>query len=84
VYFVRYTIALSVVLILLLALVNYNVGLGLRQRTMVISPLLSLFVAAWAYRVRQTVDKGRDVLRAVSTHQPDEKRHTNVLGARAP
>jgi hypothetical protein len=48
VFFARFCLILSIVLITLLALVYYNIGLGLRQRTMVLPALLSLFVALWA------------------------------------
>jgi hypothetical protein len=53
VFFVRYTLAMSIILILLLALINYNVGLGLRQRVMIMPPLFALLVATWALRPRR-------------------------------
>jgi len=52
VFFIRFALILTFSLILLLAIVNYNVGLGLRQRTMFLPPLLSIFVAVWAFRER--------------------------------
>lgn len=45
VFFARFALIFSVLLILLLSYVYYNVGLGLRQRTMLI-PALFAFVAA--------------------------------------
>jgi hypothetical protein len=53
VFFIRFALTLALVLIPFLAMINYNVGLGLRQRTMALPPLLSLFVATWAVRQRQ-------------------------------
>jgi hypothetical protein len=52
VLFIRFALILTAVLTILLATVNYNVGLGLRQRTMIIPPLLSIFVAIRAFRMR--------------------------------
>lgn len=52
VFFIRFSAVLTLSLILLLAIVNYNVGLGLRERTMFLPPLLSIFVALWAFRQR--------------------------------
>lgn len=52
VLFIRFSLVVTITLIVLLALVNYNVGLGLRQRTMFLPPLLSILVAIWAYRQR--------------------------------
>jgi hypothetical protein len=52
VFFIRFSAVLTLSLILLLAIVNYNVGLGLRERTMFLPPLLSIFVAVWAFRQR--------------------------------
>lgn len=52
IFFIRFALVVTLALILLLALVNYNVGLGLRQRAMFLPPLLSILVAVWAYRER--------------------------------
>jgi len=52
VYFIRFALVLTLGLMVLLAIVNYNVGLGLRQRTMFLPLLLSIFVAIWAFRQR--------------------------------
>lgn len=52
VFFIRFALVLTLSLVVLLAIVNYNVGLGLRQRTMFLPPLLSIFVAIWAFRQR--------------------------------
>ncbi|MGA9583076.1 MAG: hypothetical protein WBR13_14030 [Allosphingosinicella sp.] len=48
--FARFAAILFVTLTLLLAMVNYNVGLGLRQKMMVMPCLLSFFVALLAVR----------------------------------
>jgi hypothetical protein len=52
VFFIRFAVIFSLILTVLLAMVNYNVGLGLRQRTMILPPLLSIFVSLWALRMR--------------------------------
>ena len=44
----KYFICFTIVLTVLLAMVYYNVGLGLRQRVMVYPTLLPIFVIAWA------------------------------------
>jgi len=59
VYFIRFALVLTLSLIVLLAIVNYNVGLGLRQRTMFLTPLLSIFVAVWAFRQRLKLGQAR-------------------------
>ncbi len=48
--FARFAAILFVTLTLLLAMVNYNVGLGLRQKMMMMPCLLSFFVALLAVR----------------------------------
>lgn len=48
VFFIRYCVTVSAVLIIILALFNYNVGTGLRERVMVFPSLLSFLVALWA------------------------------------
>jgi ABC-type polysaccharide transport system permease subunit len=50
VFFLRYALIFAVILAAMLAAVYYNVGLGLRQRTMYIPPLIALFVAITAVR----------------------------------
>ena len=50
VLFMRFSIYLSMILICILAVLNYNVGLGLRERVMVYPPLFCLLVATSAYR----------------------------------
>jgi hypothetical protein len=44
----KYSYFFTFILTLLLAIVYYNVGLGLRQRVMVYPTLLPIFVIAWA------------------------------------
>ena len=46
----RFTFFFALVLTALLTLVYYNVGLGLRQRTMIMPALLMLFAAQWIFR----------------------------------
>lgn len=57
--FIRYAITFSVGVAVVLALAYYNVGLGLRQRTMFLPGLLVLFVAILAIRAER-----REELRA--------------------
>jgi hypothetical protein len=52
VFFVRFVVFLTVSLILTLSFANYNIGLGLRQRLMIVPPLFSIFVSVWALRHR--------------------------------
>ena len=47
VYFIEYCLVFAGILIILLTMISYNVGLGLRERVMVFPPLLSAFVALW-------------------------------------
>jgi hypothetical protein len=50
VFFLRFAILFALVLMLMLALVYYNVGLGLRQKMMFMPGLLTMFVAVRATR----------------------------------
>ena len=50
VFFVRFGLIYSVLLILMLSLVYYNVGLGLRQKVMFLPGLLTLFVTLLAVK----------------------------------
>jgi hypothetical protein len=49
VFFLSFCFVFWWFLAILLALVYYNVGLGLRQRTMFMPPFFAFFVAHWAY-----------------------------------
>ncbi|HEY0111876.1 MAG TPA: hypothetical protein VGB59_01860 [Allosphingosinicella sp.] len=51
--FARFAIFFFIMLTFLLAMVNYNVGLGLRQKMMMMPGLLIFFVALLAVRTRQ-------------------------------
>lgn len=84
VFFVRFVLTFSVLLVLLLAAFNYNIGLGLRQRVMILPPLFSLFVAVWAYR--QLVKRGRFGLPAsvVGTWPPSMRMSEAAAAARRP
>ena len=53
VFFVEFAMMFSIATIATLTAVYYNIGLGLRQRIMIFPPLLSVFVATWAFRQRQ-------------------------------
>lgn len=53
VLFARFAIVFFVIITLLLAMVNYNVGLGLRQKMMMMPALLAFFVALLAVRTAQ-------------------------------
>jgi hypothetical protein len=61
VFFIRFALIATIGLILLLAIANYNVGLGLRQRTMFFPSLLSVFAAVWAYSSRLRRERQRPV-----------------------
>jgi hypothetical protein len=51
--FARFALFFFIILTLLLAMVNYNVGLGLRQKTMMMPALLAFFAALLAVRNAQ-------------------------------
>ena len=50
VFFLRFAFIFAISLILLLTLVYYNVGLGLRQKMMIVPALFAFFAAHWAVR----------------------------------
>ena len=50
VYFISYCMLFAPVLIVLLALVNYNIGLGLRQKMMAIPAVLLIYVTIYMYK----------------------------------
>lgn len=57
--FVRFALFFSGLLLSLLALLYYNIGLGLRQREMATPALLALFVTVWLVaKVRRTQSAG--------------------------
>lgn len=70
----KYSYFFTFILTLLLAMVYYNVGLGLRQRVMVYPTLLPIFVIAWAIygsrRERPPVLAGNGGTRAASSGPP--------------
>lgn len=59
VFFLRYALILATLLIVLLTFVYYNVGLGARQKMMMVPALFALFVAHWAIHVQQRREAGR-------------------------
>lgn len=65
VLFVRFLLIYAAVLLFSLALVYYNVGLGLRERTMAYPMVFCLLVALWAYRRKIAIPAGAQVRRAV-------------------
>jgi hypothetical protein len=48
--FIRFSVVFAVSLTILLSMVYYNVGLGLRQKMMLMPPILTIFVATLAAR----------------------------------
>src|SRR5205085_2657686 len=50
VFFIRFALVFSIIITLTLALVYYNVGLGLRQKMMIMPGLLVFFAALWGVR----------------------------------
>lgn len=52
VFFLEFAIIFAATLSILLAMVFYNVGLGLRQKVMILPAWLAFFVANWAYYVK--------------------------------
>lgn len=54
--FIRFSIFFAAIVLLSLALVYYNVGLGLRQRVMAYPMIFSLLVALWSLRRRQKLE----------------------------
>jgi len=61
--FVRFTLVFSLILIVILAILDYNVGLGLRQRVMAMPPVFALFVAAYSIAQRKLAAEGRVLAR---------------------
>lgn len=49
VLFINFALFYSLILIVMLSLLTYNIGLGLRERAMIMPPLFCLFAAALAY-----------------------------------
>jgi hypothetical protein len=74
VYFVSFTLVFWWFLAFLLAVVYYNVGLGLRQRTMFMPPFFAFFVAQWAYHrlnsMQRTVLPANQEVRQDDSIQP--------------
>jgi len=54
--FIRFIFVFSVLLLLSLALVYYNIGLGLRQRVMAYPMVFSLLVALWSLKRKQKLE----------------------------
>lgn len=54
--FVRFIMVFAAIILLSLALIYFNVGLGLRQRVMAYPMIFSLLVALWSVRQRHKLD----------------------------
>jgi hypothetical protein len=67
--FVRFSVFFTLILTLSLAIVYYNVGLGLRERVMVYPPLFAILVALWALNRRRHLQGGPRP-RPIVTSQP--------------
>lgn len=61
VFFIRFTLMFSALLLFSLALVYYNVGLGLRERVMAYPMIFSTLVALWSFRRKAAVASSRDL-----------------------
>lgn len=74
VFYMRFALAFSIIVILLLASVNYNLGLGIRQRIMALPTLLSILVALWAVRQHRfgvpNNQYGAKMLRPAAVNEP--------------
>jgi hypothetical protein len=74
VFFVSFSLVFWWLLAFLLALVYYNVGLGLRQRIMFMPPFFGFFVAQWAYHrlnsMQRTVAPANEQVRQSDPTQP--------------
>lgn len=68
VFFIRFVLVFTILMIMLLSMFNYNVGLGLRQRMMFIPALFSLFVAVWAMRESRSTAAQQSINTAVRAH----------------
>lgn len=67
VFFIRFVLVFTILMIALLSIFNYNVGLGLRQRMMFVPGLFSLFVAVWAMRESRSASAQQSINTAVRT-----------------
>lgn len=63
----RYCFIFALTLTVLLAMTYYNVGLGLRQKVMIVPALLTLFVAAWLVRRPRAINGARARVAAPSS-----------------
>jgi hypothetical protein len=57
VFFLRFAAVFGTLLIILLTFVYYNVGLGARQKMMMVPPIFALFVAHWGLRAQQAAER---------------------------
>ena len=64
VYFARFSLFFTCILFVMLSLLYYNVGLGLRQRAMAFPALFSLFVAQYLVQRQRAQSISRDIGRA--------------------
>lgn len=70
VFYVSYSVAFSGALIILLAMVNYNVGLGQRQKMMAVPPILLIFASIALYKRYLAAHAQTEVLPAAEQLSP--------------
>lgn len=68
IFFVKFALVYALVLSLLLAVIWYNVGLGLRQKMMIMPAVFSVFVIHWALYTARA--RSRSALQAVPQSRP--------------
>lgn len=74
VFFLRFAAVFGTLLIILLTFVYYNVGLGARQKMMMVPPVFALFVAHWGLH-SQKVQQRRAAAVAAAAERRAEKIH---------
>ena len=71
--YMRFALFLGTLIALLLALVYYNIGLGLRQKTMFVPPFIIIFVTVMAFgRARRLLPQRRAAAAMAAPHAPQE------------
>lgn len=73
VLFIRFSIFFAIILIAILTVLNYNVGLGSRERVMAYPPLFALLLATSAVRRLNAASKSRAVSVALAATQADAR-----------
>ena len=80
VFFIEFCIFFAAILIILLTLVNYNVGLALRERVMIFPPLLCAFIAVWALP-RRSVSERASYSRSQMDFLPQMQPNVSIPGS---